>query len=98
MAVVAGLVPARSRATAIAVLMVMIQVLCLGGGPVFVGWLSDMLRPIYGEQSLGMAMRWVLLVGAPSTFLSLMASRTCRQDFANIGGWGGAAMTYAPAH
>ncbi|MBB5686723.1 spinster family MFS transporter [Sphingobium boeckii] len=98
MAVVAGLVPARSRSTAIAVLMVAIQVIGLGGGPVFVGWLSDMLRPTYGEESLGMAMRWVLLVGIPSTILSWMASRTCREDFATVGGWGGAAMKHAVAH
>lgn len=89
MAVVAGLVPARSRATAIAVLMVAIQVVGLGGGPVFVGWLSDMLRPVYGEQSLGMAMRWVLLAGVPSTILAWIASRNCRTDFASAGGWHG---------
>lgn len=90
MAVVAGLVPARSRATAIAVLMVTIQVIGLGGGPVFVGWLSDMLRPFYGEQSLGIAMRWVLLAGVPSTVLAWIASRSCRADFAAAGGWHGA--------
>lgn len=98
MAVVAGLVPARSRATTIAVLMVSIQVVGLGGGPVFVGWLSDMLRPIYGEQSLGMAMRWVLLVGVPSTMLAWIASRSCREDFESVGGWNGAAMKHAVAH
>lgn len=95
MAVVAGLVPARSRATAIAVLMVSIQVIGLGGGPVLVGWLSDMLRPAYGEESLGMAMRWALLVGIPSTLLAWMASRSCRADFAAAGGWNGAAINHA---
>lgn len=87
MAVVTGLAPARSRATAVAVLMVTIQVVGLGGGPVFVGWLSDMLRPLYGENSLGVAMQWVLLAGIPSTLLAWMASRTCRGDFAAAGGW-----------
>jgi MFS family permease len=90
MAMVTGLAPSRSRATAVALLMVTIQVIGLGGGPVFVGWLSDMLHPYYGEASLGMAMRWVLLVGVPSTLLAYQASRTCRQDFAKAGGWGGA--------
>jgi MFS family permease len=98
MAVVTGLVPARSRATAVAVLMVTIQVVGLGGGPVFIGWLSDMLRPLYGEDSLGMAMRWILLVGIPSTFLAWMASRTCKADFAAAGGWGGAPLKSSFAH
>ncbi|MCI4592023.1 MFS transporter [Sphingobium sp. BYY-5] len=91
MAVVAGLVPSRSRATAIAILMVSIQVVGLGGGPVLVGWLSDLLRPVYGEQSLGMAMRWALLVGIPSTILAWIASRHCRADFKAAGGWDGPA-------
>ncbi|OAN59312.1 MULTISPECIES: MFS transporter [unclassified Sphingobium] len=95
MAVVAGLVPSRSRATAIALLMVSIQVLGLGGGPVLVGWLSDLLRPSYGEESLGMAMRWALLVGVPSTFLAWIASRHCREDFKVAGGWDGPAPKLA---
>ena len=98
MAVVTGLAPVRSRATAVAVLMVTIQVVGLGGGPVFVGWLSDTLHPVYGEASLGIAMRWVLLAGIPSTILAWMASRTCRHDFAAVGGWGGAAAKPAMMH
>jgi predicted MFS family arabinose efflux permease len=80
MAVVTGLAPVRSRATAVAVLMVTIQVVGLGGGPVLVGWLSDTLHPIYGEASLGIAMRWALLAGIPSTILAYLASRTYRAD------------------
>jgi MFS family permease len=95
MAVVAGLVPSRSRATAIAVLMVSIQVVGLGGGPVLVGALSDALRPVYGEDSLGMAMRWALLVGIPSTILAWFASRSCRKDFAAAGGWDRSVMPAA---
>ncbi len=95
MAVVAGLVPSRSRATAIAVLMVSIQVVGLGGGPVLVGALSDALRPVYGEDSLGMAMRWALLVGIPSTILAWLASRSCRKDFAAAGGWDRSTMPAA---
>jgi MFS family permease len=87
MAVVTGLAPVHSRSTAVALLMVTIQVLGLGGGPVFVGWLSDMLHPVYGEASLGIAMRWVLLAGIPSTILAWLASRRCRADFAAAGGW-----------
>lgn len=98
MAVVAGLAPAHSRSTAIALLMVTINVVGLGGGPVFVGFLSDMLRPLYGEDSLGMAMRWVLLLGIPSTALAYLASRTSRADFTAAGGWDNMKNTTEIAH
>ena len=80
MAVVTGLAPVSSRATAVAILMVTINVIGLGGGPVLVGWLSDLLHPTYGEASLGIAMRWSLLAGIPSTILAYLASRSYKAD------------------
>ncbi len=88
LAVIAGLAPAHSRSVAAALLMIAINVIGLGLGPVFVGWLSDMLTPAYGREALGMAMRYVLLVGIPSTILAWFASRACRGDFERAGGWG----------
>lgn len=88
MAVVAGLAPTHSRSTAIALLMVAINVVGLGGGPVLIGALSDLLRPLYGEDSLRMAMLWALVAAVPSTLLSWLGGRTCRGDFAKAGGWG----------
>ncbi len=87
LAVIAGLAPAHSRSVAVAMLMVTINVVGLGAGPLFVGWLSDMLNPAYGKESLGMAMRWSLVVGGPSFVLAWLASRACREDFAKAGGW-----------
>ena len=98
MAVIAGLAPAHSRSVAVAMLMVAINVVGLGGGPLFVGWLSDMLRPAYGDDSLGMAMRWVLVVGGPSFVLSWLASRACLADFAKAGGWDHATRPAAALH
>lgn len=98
MAVVAGLAPAHSRSVAVAILMVAINVVGLGGGPLFVGWLSDMLNPVYGKESLGIAMRWALVVGGPSFVLSWLASRTCRADFAKAGGWDHSARPAAALH
>ncbi len=98
MAVIAGLAPAHSRSVAVAILMVCINVVGLGGGPLFVGWLSDMIHPAYGQESLGMAMRWVLIVGAPSFVLAMLASRTCRADFAKAGGWDHSARPAASLH
>jgi MFS family permease len=80
MAVVTGLAPVSSRATAVAILMVAINVIGLGGGPVVVGWLSDVLHAHYGEASLGIAMRWSLLAGIPSTILAYLASRSYKAD------------------
>lgn len=87
LAVISGLAPAHSRSVAVAMLMIVINVIGLGLGPVFVGWLSDMLAPTYGTASLGMAMRYVLLVGIPSTLLSWLAGRACLADFDKAGGW-----------
>jgi MFS family permease len=85
MAVISGLAPAQSRSTAVALLMVAINVIGLGFGPVFVGWLSDMLHPAYGEASLGMAMKSVLVVGIPSTILAWISSLYLRDDLASAG-------------
>ena len=82
LAVVAGLAPLRARATAVALLMVVIQVIGLGGGPNLIGMLSDLLHPTYGEASLGIAMRWSLIVGIPSTILLAFASRHYVADHA----------------
>ncbi|MBC2667699.1 spinster family MFS transporter [Novosphingobium piscinae] len=87
MAVISGLAPVHARSVAVAVLMVVINVVGLGGGPLFVGWLSDVLTPHYGTAALGMAMRAVLLVGLPSAALSYFASRVCLADFARSGSW-----------
>ena len=91
MALVTGLAPARSRSTAVALLMTAINVIGLGGGPLLIGMLSDLLRPTFGEASLGVAMRWALLCGLPSTILAWNASRSCRADLAAAGGWSHAA-------
>lgn len=80
---VTTLSPIGLRATAVAAMMVSINVVGIGGGPVLIGVLSDLLKPIYGEASLGMAMRWALLVGIPSTALTWIASRACKADFAS---------------
>ncbi len=85
MAVISGLAPAQSRSTAVALLMVAINVIGLGFGPVFVGWLSDMLHPTYGEASLGTAMKSVLVVGIPSTILAWISSLYLRDDLASAG-------------
>lgn len=51
--------PADARATVGSILLFLINLVGLGGGPVFVGALSDLLSPTYGAASLGAALRWL---------------------------------------
>ena len=57
LALVQNLTPPRARATAAAILLLMYNIVGLGLGPLFVGMLSDMLRPDLGDDSL----RWALM-------------------------------------
>ncbi len=57
LALVQNLTPPRSRATAAAVLLLMYNIIGLGLGPLFVGMISDALRPQLGDDSL----RWGLM-------------------------------------
>jgi MFS family permease len=57
LALVQNLTPPRSRATASAILLLMYNIVGLGLGPLFVGMLSDFLRPALGDDSL----RWGLM-------------------------------------
>jgi MFS family permease len=58
-AVVQNLTPTRYRATGSAVLILAINLIGLGGGPLFVGTMSDFLTPEYGPHALGHALRWL---------------------------------------
>jgi len=51
-----NLVPERMRAVAIAIVFLFANLIGAGLGPLAVGWLSDMLRPWTGEQSLRYAL------------------------------------------
>ena len=57
LALVQNLTPPRSRATASAILLLMYNIVGLGLGPLFVGMISDMLKPQWGDASL----RWGLM-------------------------------------
>lgn len=61
LALVQNLTPPRSRATAAAVLMLMFNIVGLGLGPLFVGMISDALKPGLGDESL----RWALMAIMP---------------------------------
>ncbi|UNK43271.1 MFS transporter [Luteimonas sp. S4-F44] len=79
-AVVQRLVPLRSRATAVATLILIDNVVGLGLGPQFVGLASDLWRPALGEDSLRYAMLAATAGSALSVFGFVMAARHLRAD------------------
>ena len=74
-AVVQRLVPLRSRATAVATLILIDNIVGLGLGPQFVGLASDLWRPALGEDSLRYAMLAAMAGSAVSVFGFVMAAR-----------------------
>lgn len=84
-AIVQTLVDERMRAMSIAAVYLFANLIGMGLGPLFVGVVSDLLSPLYGNESL----RYALLACAPGYLLvtlSLwMASRTVERD---LGGQG----------
>lgn len=59
-----AIVPPRMRAQAAAVMLLVLNLIGLGLGPQFVGWLSDMLKPAYGVESVRWALLSTIVVGA----------------------------------
>ena len=67
--VVQNIVPPQARSTSAALLLLVLNLIGLGGGPVFVGLLSDAFKPRFGADSLQLA----LLCGAPVLLLVMGA-------------------------
>ena len=63
--------------------MFIINLVGLGLGPVAIGWLSDALRPVYGEESLRFALLGALVCAVPAATLFFLASRRYRHDLAD---------------
>ncbi len=69
LAVVQNGVPARSRGTAGALLLFVLNLVGLGGGPLFVGMVSDALKPHYGAAE---ALKLALLCLTPVFILAFL--------------------------
>ncbi|HTO52400.1 MAG TPA: MFS transporter [Myxococcota bacterium] len=75
------LVKPKMRALASAILLFIINIIGLGGGPALVGYLSVRLQPTYGDQSLRYALLWVVVLGASwATLQYLLAARSLKRD------------------
>lgn len=79
-ATVQQLAPLRMRATAIAVLILIDNVVGLGLGPQFVGLLSDGLRPVLGAASLRVALLAAMAGSAVSVIGFLFAAHRLRAE------------------
>ncbi len=76
-----GLVKPRMRALASAILLFILNLIGLGLGPQLVGFLSDLLAPRYGVDSVRYALLYVVVIGAAwSTLHYALAARTLRED------------------
>jgi MFS family permease len=75
------LVPPAMRSTASAILLFVLNLIGLGLGPVFAGFLSDTLRPGYGEESIRYSLLILAVAGNIwSTLHYYLASRTLCED------------------
>lgn len=79
-ATIQRLVPLRMRATAVAILILVDNVVGLGLGPQFVGMLSDWLRPSVGVDSLRIALLAAMIGSVVSVIGFLLAARHVQGD------------------
>jgi predicted MFS family arabinose efflux permease len=80
-AMVQSLVTPGMRALASALLLFILNIIGLGLGPWFVGFLSDFLNPHYGVEALRYALFSVAMVGGLwAAFHYAMAARTLNED------------------
>ena len=68
LAMVQTLSPVHMRAVSSAIMMLCLNLIGLGLGPLLVGVLSDMLEPRYGEDALRVALAYFAVVGLWGSF------------------------------
>lgn len=78
--IVQQLVPVRSRATTVAILILIDNIVGLGLGPQFVGIASDLWKPALGEDSLRYAMLAAMAGSAVSVIGFVMAAPHLRME------------------
>lgn len=84
-ATVQTLAPVRMRARAAAIQMLVGNLIGLGLGPLVIGFISDQLRPYYGEDSLKFALAAGVMASVLSIGAYIMAARSLRRDIEATG-------------
>jgi MFS family permease len=80
LAVVQNAVPPARRTISGATLLFVLNLVGLGGGPVFVGRISDMAKPHYGNQSLAIGFAALIPMVALTVLAHLAASMSIARD------------------
>jgi MFS family permease len=76
------LVPVRMRAMSTAMFFLVLNIIGLGGGPTFVGILSDLLMPTYGElHGLRLALTSLAIVYVIGLVFFLCAVKSLKNDW-----------------
>jgi len=78
-----GMVGLRMRALASAILFFALNLIGLGLGPLFTGFLSDVLKPQFGEESIRYAMASVVFVNVWCAYHYYLALPTLKSDLEN---------------
>jgi MFS family permease len=82
LAVIQNGVEPNQRAVAGSILLFVLNLIGLGGGPLFVGAISDHLKPQYGEHALGHALLWLSPVYLLAFLCQLAAAWFLERDHA----------------
>ena len=83
-AVALGLAKLRSRATASAVLQLMISIVGAGVGPQLIGMSNDLIAPTVGKEAVRYSLLIVAVTNSWGALHALAASRTLRADLARV--------------
>ena len=80
LAVVQNAVPPARRAISSAVLLFLLNLIGLGGGPTYVGWVSDHVKPLYGLSPLQMGLMALVPIIAVTVVAHLISSWAISHD------------------
>jgi len=80
LALLQNLVPASARSTASSILLLVLNLVGMGGGPLFVGMISDALAPTLGVESLRIGLLWLSPVFLMAVIAHYAVSRFVVRD------------------
>jgi predicted MFS family arabinose efflux permease len=78
-----GMVPLRMRAQTIGILLFILNMIALGLGPATVGFISVMLKPTFGSDSLRYALLTNVISASLGAFCYWRATKTLKADLAS---------------
>ena len=83
-AITHSIVPAKMRAFSSSVLFLALNLIGLGFGPLFVGFVSDLLQPSLGVEALRWAMASTMFMSCIAIYLFMKASKYIDEDLKTV--------------